>query len=79
MAIHAANALLVYELSRRMTDTGGGAPGGADEDLAAWAPRWLAQGAAVLGGCCRTGPDTIARMRRALLDVGAGPVQVTPS
>ena len=55
------------------------APGSAGDDLAAWAPRWLAQGAAVLGGCCRTGPDTIARMRRALLDIGAGPVQVTPS
>ncbi len=54
-------------------------PGDAGDDPAAWAPRWFAQGAAVLGGCCRTGPDTIARMRRALLDVDAGPVQITPS
>lgn len=35
-------------------------------ELAEGAPRWLALGAGVLGGCCRTGPRTIAGMRRAL-------------
>ena len=42
-------------------------PAAAEADLAAAAPEWRALGAAVLGGCCRTGPDTIRRMRRALL------------
>ena len=57
----------------------GWASGGDEDDLVAWAPRWLTQGAVVLGGCCRTGPDTIARMRRALLDARTGLDQVTPS
>jgi homocysteine S-methyltransferase len=49
-------------------------------DPASEAPRWLAQGAAVLGGCCRIGPDTIARMRRALLAAGGDrPEPLTPS
>ena len=52
-------------------------PGDTSEDPALRAPRWLAEGAAVLGGCCRTGPDTIARMRRALRAEGSGPL--TPS
>jgi homocysteine S-methyltransferase len=37
------------------------------EDPALAAPAWRALGAEVLGGCCRTGPDTIARMRGALI------------
>ena len=36
-------------------------------DLGVSAPRWLRQGARVLGGCCRTTPETIGAMRRALL------------
>jgi homocysteine S-methyltransferase len=41
-------------------------------DPAARAPAWRAQGASVLGGCCRTGPGTIARMRAALLALPGG-------
>jgi homocysteine S-methyltransferase len=41
--------------------------GDALEDPAAAAPGWRARGASVIGGCCRTGPETIRRMRRALL------------
>ena len=37
------------------------------DDPAVAAPGWRERGASVLGGCCRTGPDTIRRMRRALL------------
>lgn len=47
---------------------GGG--GGAAADLAVRAPRWLAEGAVVLGGCCRTGPDAITRLRDALIPNG---------
>jgi len=36
-------------------------------DPAALALGWLGQGASVLGGCCRTTPDTIGAMRRALI------------
>ena len=36
-------------------------------DFAALAPRWAAAGARLLGGCCRTGPEEIHRMRAALL------------
>ncbi len=41
--------------------------GEADVGLADRAPAWRALGAAVLGGCCRTGPDTIRRLRAVLL------------
>ncbi|MFT7553617.1 MAG: homocysteine S-methyltransferase, partial [Rhodothermales bacterium] len=36
-------------------------------DLADAAPQWLGQGASCIGGCCRTSPSTIARMRAALI------------
>jgi homocysteine S-methyltransferase len=36
-------------------------------DPAEAARGWRDRGARVLGGCCRTGPETIARMRRSLL------------
>lgn len=36
-------------------------------DLARLAPEWVAAGARLLGGCCRTGPGDIAALRRALL------------
>jgi len=45
-------------------------PGGAGPDPAEAASGWRDRGARVLGGCCRTGPDTIARMRRSLLGAG---------
>lgn len=41
-------------------------PGAGGPDPAEAAPLWRDRGARVLGGCCRTGPDTIARMRQAL-------------
>ena len=39
-------------------------------DLAAAAPEWARLGARLIGGCCRTGPDEIRRLRRALLETG---------
>jgi homocysteine S-methyltransferase len=36
------------------------------------AVRWLRAGAALLGGCCRTGPDHVRRMRERLLEACAG-------
>jgi homocysteine S-methyltransferase len=47
--------------------TRGWIPGVGGPDPAEAAPAWRERGARVLGGCCRTGPDTIARMRRSLL------------
>ena len=41
-------------------------PGSDPVDLAAEAPGWRRLGAAVVGGCCRTTPATIASMRRSL-------------
>lgn len=55
-------------------------PGEPTEDPAVAAPGWLARGALVLGGCCRTGPDTIRRMRGALLAAsGPGGGSLSPS
>lgn len=48
-----------------VTKRWGAGPDGPDP--AAAAPAWLRRGARVVGGCCRTGPDTIRAMRRALL------------
>jgi len=42
-------------------------PGEGTSDPVWSAPSWRTEGALVIGGCCRTGPDTIRRMRRALL------------
>jgi homocysteine S-methyltransferase len=42
-------------------------PGAEAADLGAAAFGWRRQGATVLGGCCRTTPETIVAMRRALL------------
>ena len=36
-------------------------------DLAGAAPRWVELGARLVGGCCRTGPDDIRRLRHRLL------------
>ncbi|HEV8600860.1 MAG TPA: homocysteine S-methyltransferase [Gemmatimonadales bacterium] len=41
-------------------------PGDEAFDFGAAAPRWLAQGARLIGGCCRTTPETIRRIRMAL-------------
>jgi len=41
-------------------------PGEPRSDLGAAARRWLAGGARVIGGCCRTTPETIRLMRSAL-------------
>jgi homocysteine S-methyltransferase len=48
-------------------------PGRAGPDPADAAPGWRDRGARVLGGCCRTGPDTIARMRKSLLGSARSP------
>jgi homocysteine S-methyltransferase len=37
-----------------------------DAGLAAFAPSWVAAGARLVGGCCRTGPRDIAALRNAL-------------
>ena len=41
-------------------------PGDAAFDFGAGASRWLELGARLIGGCCRTGPDTIRTIRAAL-------------
>jgi homocysteine S-methyltransferase len=40
---------------------------GNEHSLAALAPLWVNAGAQIIGGCCRTGPDDIARFARVLL------------
>jgi homocysteine S-methyltransferase len=40
------------------------------EPYALHAMRWAAAGAAIVGGCCETGPDHIAALARALHDAG---------
>jgi len=42
-------------------------PAAVQPDLATLAPAWYAGGARLLGGCCRTGPDDIRRLRQALV------------
>ena len=51
-----------YDATTKTWQGAGEGPDPADE-----APKWRDAGASVLGGCCRTGPDTIARMRMRLL------------
>ena len=51
-----------YDPVTKTWRSAGKGPDPADE-----APNWRDAGATVLGGCCRTGPDTIARMRSRLL------------
>ena len=48
-----------YEASTRQWS---GAPGAAD--LGAQARHWYAEGARLIGGCCRTGPDDIRSVKR---------------
>ena len=52
----------LYDAKTKSWEGRGGTVG-----LGEWAPGWLRQGATVLGGCCRTSPDTIGAMRRALV------------
>ncbi|MDX1501536.1 MAG: homocysteine S-methyltransferase [Thermoanaerobaculia bacterium] len=42
-------------------------PASGEPTLAAAAPEWVARGARLVGGCCRTGPSDIRRLRAALL------------
>jgi homocysteine S-methyltransferase len=54
-----------------------GAPG--HESLAALAPGWIAAGARIVGGCCRTGPADIRALSEACLRLPAlGPVPANP-
>ena len=62
--------LVAYPNSGEVFDPAGkcwraGAPG---TDLCETAPEWLSQGAVVIGGCCRIGPEAIAELRGTLLD-----------
>ena len=41
-------------------------PGDAAFDFGTGAPRWLERGARLIGGCCRTNPETIRTIRAAL-------------
>jgi homocysteine S-methyltransferase len=43
---------------------------GAGGDLLAELPRWLAAGARMLGGCCGTGPEHLARLASAIATAG---------
>lgn len=53
----------VYEAATRGWLPGDGAAG----DFTGMAAGWRAQGASILGGCCRVGPRHIAEVRKALL------------
>lgn len=48
-------------------------PGTGGTDFGEAACLWRDAGAVILGGCCRTGPDDIRTMRRALLTLRANP------
>lgn len=65
--------LVVYPNSGETWDGGRRCwlPAGRSFDLAAAAPRWRHLGARLIGGCCRTGPDDIRKLRAALLPSGA--------
>jgi homocysteine S-methyltransferase len=41
-------------------------------DAAQWVARWVALGAAGVGGCCRVGPAEIAAVARVLQGAGGG-------
>jgi homocysteine S-methyltransferase len=63
-----AKPLVVYPNSGERWDAAARRwiPGEAGADFSAAAPRWLASGARLIGGCCRTTPETIRRIRLAL-------------
>ncbi len=60
--------LVVYPNSGETWDAGGRRWTGANErcDLAAAAPEWIELGARLIGGCCRTTPADISRLRARL-------------
>ncbi|MEE8525850.1 MAG: homocysteine S-methyltransferase [Thermoanaerobaculia bacterium] len=64
--------VIAYPNSGETWDAGGqrwrGGPGSAN--LAAAAGEWRRAGAAIVGGCCRTRPGDIRRLRRSLLGEG---------
>lgn len=50
-----------YEPAAKRWHDGGGPP------FAAWAGEWVAAGARLIGGCCRTAPSDIAAIRAAIM------------
>ncbi len=60
--------LVVYPNSGERWDAEGRRWHGVDGsfDFGEAAPRWLARGARLIGGCCRTTPETIRSIRAAL-------------
>ena len=58
--------LLVYPNSGETWSALDRAWSGDPGDLATRAKRYVELGAQIVGGCCRTGPEDIARVRRAL-------------
>jgi len=64
---HTDKPLLVYPNSGEAYDATRTAwSGRPSEDWVEMAPEWIRLGAGAVGGCCRTGPDDIARLRRLL-------------
>lgn len=62
---HTAKPLAVYPNSGEVFDTVRRVWTGQPADLAALVPAWLDAGARLIGGCCRTAPDTIRALVRA--------------
>lgn len=60
-----AKPLLVYPNSGEVYDTARRCWTGRPADFGALAPVWYDAGARLMGGCCRTGPDTIRALVRA--------------
>lgn len=58
--------VVVYPNSGEAYDGERGAWTGSPEPWVARAPEWYREGARILGGCCRVGPDRIAELRLAL-------------
>ena len=60
--------LVIYPNSGERWDAGrrGWVPGEDPFDFGAGARRWLEHGARLIGGCCRTGPETIRTIRTSL-------------
>ena len=63
-----AKPLVLYPNSGERWDAGARRwlPGGPSCDFGTAAPRWHQLGARLIGGCCRTTPDTIRTVRAAL-------------
>ncbi|MCB9831583.1 MAG: homocysteine S-methyltransferase [Planctomycetes bacterium] len=65
--------IIVQANSGEGWDGSGWTPAPAGEDLVAEAQRWLDRGARGIGGCCRSRPETIARLRRLIDERDPGP------